>query len=402
MKVYVARQPIFKKNKKLYGYELLFRGGMSNVFPDIDGDTATSKLLSNSFFNIGIDQLTGGKVAFINFTQELLIRKIPMMFPIENMMVEILEDVSPNKEVVNACLDISGAGYAIALDDFVFKNELKPLIKLANIIKIDFILSPIEEIRQLVNMLKGYKIKLLAEKIETYDEFEKALSMGFTYFQGYFFSKPEILSGKEIAPSKITLLQIVGEANKKDCSFDKLEKLINRDVSISYKLLRYINSAFFKRACEISTIKHAIVLLGEKEIKRFISLVTTAELASDKPDELVRTSIIRARFCELLGINSRNGTDVSEIFLMGLFSLIDAMLDNTMENIMKNLPLSKNIKLALIEAKGELVDYLRFVSYYETANWDQCSLIISKIRVDEDKIPEFYQDAVNWADSYIT
>jgi c-di-GMP-related signal transduction protein len=401
MKVYVARQPIFKKNKKLYGYELLFRGGMSNAFPDIDGDTATSKLLSNSFFNIGIDQLTGGKVAFINFTQELLIRKIPMMFPVENMMVEILEDVSPNKEVVSACLDISGAGYAIALDDFVFKNELKPLIKLAHIIKIDFILSPIEEIKRLVNMLKGYKIKLLAEKIETYDEFKKALSMGFTYFQGYFFSKPEILSSKEITPSKITLLQIVGEANKKDCSFDKLEKLITRDVSISYKLLRYINSAFFKRACEISTIKHAIVLLGEKEIKRFISLVTTAELASDKPDELVRTSIIRARFCELLGLNSSNGTDVSELFLMGLFSLIDAMLDNTMENIMKSLPLSKNIKQALIEAKGKLVDYLRFVSYYETANWDQCSLINSKMHVDEDKIPEFYQDAVNWADSYI-
>jgi len=262
-------------------------------------------------------------------------------------------------------------------------------------------LSPIEEIKRLVNMLKGSKIKLLAEKIETYDEFETALSMGFTYFQGYFFSKPEIISGKEITPSKITLLQIVGEANKKDCNFDKLEKLINRDVSISYKLLRYINSAFFKRACEISTIKHAIVLLGENEIKRFISLVTTAELASDKPDELVRTSIIRARFCELLGLNSSNGTDVSELFLMGLFSLIDAMLDNTMESIMKNLPLSKNIKQALIEAKGGLVDYLRFVSYYETANWDQCGSIIAKIRVDEDKIPEFYQDAVNWADSYI-
>ncbi|MGD8893080.1 MAG: HDOD domain-containing protein [Desulfobacterales bacterium] len=401
MKVYVARQPIFKKNKKLYGYELLFRGGMSNSFPDIDGDTATSKLLSNSFFNIGIDQLTGGKMAFINFTQELLVRKIPMMFPIENMMVEILEDVNPNKELVNACLDIFRAGYAIALDDFVFKDELKPLIKLAQIIKIDFMLSPIEEIKRLVNMLKGSKIKLLAEKIETYDEFEMALSMGFTYFQGYFFSKPEILSSKEITPSKITLLQIVGEANKKDCNFDKLEKLINRDVSISYKLLRYINSAFFKRACEISTIKHAIVLLGENEIKRFISLVTTAELASDKPDELVRTSIIRARFCELLGLNSSNGTDVSELFLMGLFSLIDAMLDNTMESIMKNLPLSKNIKQALIEANGGLVDYLKFVSYYETANWDQCSSIIAKIRVDEDKIPEFYQDAVNWADSYI-
>ena len=360
-----------------------------------------NRVLSNSFFNIGIDQLTGGKTAFINFTQELLIRKIPMMFPIKNMTVEILEDVDPNEEVVNACLDISKAGYAIAMDDFVFKNELKTLIKLAHIIKIDFLLSPIEEIRKLVDMLEDYNIRLLAEKIETYDKFEKALSMGFTYFQGYFFSKPEILSGKEITPSKITLLQIVGEANKKDCSFNKLEKLINRDVSISYKLLRYINSAYFKRACEISTIKHAIVLLGEQEIKRFISLVATAELASEKPDELIRASIIRARFCELLGISSRNGTAPSELFLMGLFSLIDAILDNTMKNIMKNLPLSKNIKLALLEEKGELTDYLKLVSSYETANWERCSLMISKINAKKDRIPEYYQNAVNWADSYI-
>jgi EAL and modified HD-GYP domain-containing signal transduction protein len=401
MNVYVARQPIFNKNKKLYGYELLFRGGTSNAFPDIDGDMATSKLLSNSFLSIGINQLTGGKTAFINFTKELLIKKIPMMFPADNMMVEILEDVEPNEEVVNACLDIFRAGYPIAMDDFVFKNELKPLIKLAHIIKIDFMNSTIEEIRHLVNLLKGYNIKLLAEKIETYDEFERALSMGFTYFQGYFFSKPEILSGKEIVPSKITLLQIVGEVNKKDCNFDKLEKLINRDVSISYKLLRYINSAYFKRVCEISTIKHAIVLLGEKETKRFISLVATAELASEKPDELVRASIIRARLCELLGMNSRNGTDISELFLMGLFSLIDAILDNPMENIMKNLPLSKNIKLALLEGKGALTDYLKLVSYYETANWEKCSLMISKIDANKDKILEFYQDAVNWADSYI-
>jgi len=396
MEVYVARQPIFNKNKKLFGYELLFRDGLSNAFPDIDGDTATSKLLSNSFFSIGMNQLTSGKTAFINFTQSLLLNKIPMMFPSEKMMVEILEDVDPNEQVISACTDIAEAGYSLALDDFVFKNELQPLIELADIIKIDFMLTPIDEIQKMVDRFKGNNIKLLAEKIETYEEFEKALSMGFMYFQGYFFSKPEIISGKEIAPSKITLLQIVGEANKKDCSFDKLEKLINRDVSISYKLLLYINSAFFKRACEISTIKHAIVLLGEMETKRFISMVATAELASDKPDELVRTSIIRARFCELIG----NGAAISELFLMGLFSLIDAMLDNNMEDIMQTLPLSKNIKQALLEEKGDLADYLKLVSSYESANWETFSSIISKININEKKIPEFYQEAVNWADSY--
>jgi EAL and modified HD-GYP domain-containing signal transduction protein len=401
MEVYVARQPIFNKNKKLYGYELLFRDGLSNAFPDIDGDTATSKLLSNSFFSIGMNQLTSGKTAFINFPQSLLLNKVPMMFPSEKMTVEILENVDPNEQVISACTDIAKAGYSLALDDFVFKNELQPLIELADIIKIDFMLTPIDEIQKIVNQFKCNNIKLLAEKIETYEDFEKALSMGFMYFQGYFFSKPEIISGQEIAPAKITLLQIVGEANKKDCSFDKLEKLINRDVSISYKLLRYINSAFFKRACEISTIKHAIVLLGEMEIKRFISMVATAELASDKPEELVRTSIIRARFCELVGLHSRNGADISELFLMGLFSLIDAMLDNNMEDIMQTLPLSKNIKQALLEEKGDLADYLKLVSSYESANWETFSSIISKINIDEKKFPEFYQDAVNWADSYL-
>lgn len=401
MDVYVARQPVFNKNKKLYGYELLFRDGLSNVFPGIDGDIATSKLLSSSFFSIGMNQLTAGKTAFINFPQSLLLKKIPMMFPSEKMMVEILEDVDPNEQVINACTDIAGAGYSLALDDFVFKNELQPLIDLADIVKIDFMLTPIDEIQKMVNRFKGNNIKLLAEKIETYEKFEKALSLGFMYFQGYFFSKPEIISGKEIAPSKITLLQIVGEANKKDCSFEKLEKLINRDVSITYKLLRYINSAFFKRVREISTIKHAIILLGEMEIKRFISMVVTAELASDKPDELVRASIIRARFCELLGMYSQNGADISELFLMGLFSLIDAMLDNKMKDIMQTLPLSKNIKQALLEEKGNLADYLKLVSCYESADWETLSSIISKINIDEKKIPEYYQDAVSWADSYL-
>jgi len=402
MEVYVARQPIFNKNKKLFGYELLFRDGLSNVFPDIDGDTATSKLLSNSFFSIGMNQLTSGKTAFINFPQSLLLNKIPMMFPPEKMMVEIMEDVDPNEQVINACIDIARAGYSLALDDFVFKNELQPLIELADIIKIDFMLTPIDEIQKMVDRFKGHNVKLLAEKIATYQEFEKALSMGFMYFQGYFFSKPEIISGKEIAPSKITLLQIVGEANKKDCSFEKLEKLMNEDTSVSDKLLRYINSDFSKRPTEISNIQHAAAILGETEVKRFISMVATAELASDKPDELVRTSIIRARFCELLGIYSQNGVNISDLFLMGLFSLIDAMLDNKMEDIMITLPLSKNIKQALLEKKGDLADYLNLVSSYESASWEIFSSVLSKINVDEKKIPEFYQDAVSWADFFLT
>lgn len=399
MEVYVARQPVFKRNKKVYGYELLFRDGISNVFPEIDGDTATSKLLSSSFLAMSLDQITGKNKAFINFTRELLLRKVPAMLPRKKIIVEILEDVEPDDEVIRACQDMVRKGYEIALDDFVYGSEFKPLIELAKIIKIDFRLTPIEEVEQMVSNLAVYGVKFLAEKVETHEEFQWALDMGFEYFQGYFFSKPQILKAKDIAPSKMHLLQVVAEANKEDFSFDKLEKLIVQDMSLSYKLMRYINSAFFKRLQDISSIKQAIVLLGEKEVKRFISLMAMANLSAGKPEELIRASIIRARLCELLG-ELGTGKDESELFTLGLFSLIDAILDDSMESLMGKLPLSESIKKALVEGEGELAGFVDLVSCYETGNWTGVSEMAAKIRVSEKKIPECYMDAVGWAESF--
>jgi len=399
MEVYVARQPVLDRNKKTYGYELLFRGGMTNVFPGIDGDTATSKVLSNSFFSIGIEQVTGGKKALINFTEELLIKKIPLMFPHEKVMVEVLEEVKPKKEVVSACKDLVEKGYEIALDDFVYKSDLKPLIALAKVIKIDFMASPMEEIKTLVDNLSDYNVIFLAEKVETYEKFQQGLDMGFEYFQGYFFSKPEILKGKDISPSKLSLLRLIAEANKEDFSFDALEKAIHQDVSISYKLMRYINSAYFRRVQEISSIKHAILLLGEKEIRRFISLMGMASLASDKPDELIRTSIIRARLCELVGKDSTSSVDNSALFTLGLFSLIDAIMDEDIKGLMEKLPLSDSIKGALVNNEGHLADYLGLASFYENGDWEGVHKIAESVGIKDEKIPELYMDAVGWADS---
>jgi EAL and modified HD-GYP domain-containing signal transduction protein len=399
MEVYVARQPIFDKNKKIYGYELLFRDGIANFFPEIDGDTATSKVLSNSFFALGIDRITGGKRAFINFTRELLVLKIPTMFPREKIMVEILEDVKPDEQVVSACKEMAQDGYRIALDDFCYKPDLQPLIDLAKIVKIEFMLYSIEKVKEQVDKLAVHNVNLLAEKLENEEAFQLASKMGFEYFQGYFFSKPQVMEGKDIAPSKLSLLQIIAEVNKADFKFEELEKLIVRDVSTSYKLMRYINSAYFRRVQEISSIKQAITLLGEKEVRRFISLIALAQLASDKPDELIRTSIIRARFCELLG-KYIGSMDESELFTVGLFSLIDAILDDTMANIMEKLPFSKAIKGALVYKEGELSDYLNLVSNYEIGGWKAVSETVTKIGVSEEKIPEFYMDAIGWADSY--
>jgi EAL and modified HD-GYP domain-containing signal transduction protein len=300
MEIYVARQPIFNKNQNIYGYEVLFRDGMSNTFPDLDEDTATSKILSNSFLILGIDRITGGKKAFINFTKELLVRKVPAMFPREKIVVEVLEDVEPEEQLISACQEMAQKGYTIALDDFIYKSDLQPLIALAKIIKINFMEPSDEAIGELVDKLADHNVKLLAEKVENNEAFHLALKMGFEYFQGNFFSKPQVIRGRDIAPSKMGLLQIISEANKEDFRFEELEKLISRDVSVSYKLLRYINSAYFKRVQDIASLKQAIILLGEIETRRFISLIAMAQLASDKPDELIRASIVRARFCELM------------------------------------------------------------------------------------------------------
>jgi len=398
MEAYVARQPIFNKKMERWGYELLFRDGISDFFPEIDGDTATSKVLSNSFFVIGIDRISAGKRVFINFPQDFVVRKVPTMFPPERIGIEILEEVRPDEEVVTACKEMVRKGYVLALDDFCFRPELEPLIDLASIIKIDFMSTPADEMNSLIDKLSHFKVKLLAEKVETYEEFQQALDLGFGYFQGYFFSKPLTLKAKDISPSKLNLMMVMAEANREDFRFDELEKFISSDVGISYKLLRYINSAFFKRVQEISSIKHAIVLLGEKEVRRFVSLIAMAGLASDKPNELVRSSIIRARMCELLGPGGLK-KDGSELFTVGLFSLIDAILDDSMENILKKLPLSERIKDALVKGEGELADYVNIISFYEVADWAGVSRMVAKTGIEEEKIPEYYLEAVGWADS---
>lgn len=255
MDVFVARQPIFTRQKKIFAYELLFRSSLSNIFPDIDGETATSSLLSSTFLTVGIEKISGNHRAFINFTEDLLKRGTPTLFPKEKITVEILEDVSSSEEVIDACLSLKKKGYELALDDFVYHQNSVPLIRIANIIKVDFRNNSVDEISHLVMVLKRYPCRLLAEKVETYEEFHKALNLGFTYFQGYFFSTPEIIKNKDISSSQLTVMQLICEVNRVEFDIDALEKLINRDVSISYKLLNYLNSAFFSRLQPLSSIR---------------------------------------------------------------------------------------------------------------------------------------------------
>ncbi|AGF79363.1 EAL and modified HD-GYP domain-containing putative signal transduction protein [Desulfocapsa sulfexigens DSM 10523] len=399
MDVFVARQPIFDSRKKLFAYELLFRTGMANAFPDLDGETATSSLLSSSFFTVGIEQISGGHRSFINFTEDLLLKGTPAMLPAENVVVEVLENVNPTEEVREACRELVAKGYDLALDDFVFTEEWLPLVKIAKVIKIDFRLTPIAEIESIIETVKPYKCKLLAEKIETYDEFQQALEMGFVYFQGYFFAKPEVLRNKDIPSSQLTLLQLITEVNRTEFDVNTLEKLINQDVSVSFKLLKYLNSAFFYRVHPISSIRQAIAFLGERGVRQFVSLIATSKLSESKPSELLRTSIIRARMLELIA-ESQGKSNSCDFFMLGLFSLIDAMLDNSMTYLMEQLPLTDSVKDALAKRRGNKLPYLQAVESYETGNWEKFEETLDLVGADRDRFPAFYLDAVGWADSY--
>lgn len=398
MDVFVARQPIFTIDKTISAYELLFRTGKTNHFPDIDGETATTSILSSSFFTIGIEKIAAGKMAFINFTEELLLKGTPQLFPQEKLVVEILEDVQPTPQIVETCRQLKEMGYKLALDDFVYSQSFAELLALSDIIKIDFRNTSSEKLVEMVAALQQYGCQLLAEKVETNEEFEQAVSLGFTYFQGYFFAKPEILQNKDLSASKMTLMQLISQINSEEFDVVKLENLVTRDVSVSYKLLKYLNSSYFGRIQPLSSVRQAISFLGENQFKMFVSLVATSKLAGNKPNELVRLAIIRAYFLE--GLATALQKDKNELFLLGLFSLINAMLNQKMETILKKLPLSESIITALRDREGELFFFLRLVETYESGNWIAFRYAQKKINIDSEKVVNIYLDALARADSF--
>lgn len=400
MDIFVARQPIFDHKLKTYGYELLFRGGLDNIFPKIDGDTASSAVLSNSFLGMGIEKLTGGKKAFINFTRNLLLKQVPCLFSPKILFSELLETLEPDEELLAAISGMHKKGCHFALDDFIFHQKFEPLMPFTEVIKIDILQTPLKEAKKLMNHLAGRPIKFLAEKVETKEEYAEALNIGFSYFQGYFFSKPEIIRRRSIAPSKMKLLQIIGELNRENVDVSKLEDLIKTDVSLSYRLLQYMNSAFFSLPNKINSIKGAILFLGLSEVRKIVTLFATAKLAESKPSELIRTSIMRARLCELIGQAGGYQGNLSELFLVGLFSLMDAILDTEMELVFSQLPISDELKRALIEKEGTLANYLQLVRCYEEGLWDGCPDLTDECKLIKLTVDK-YAEAIDWADAFV-
>lgn len=390
--IYIGRQPIFDRDLNVYAYELLFRSGTQNHAGEFDGDQATSQVIVNAFIEIGLEQIVGPHLAFINLTRNFVTTAAPLPFPRDRVVLEVLEDIRPDAEVVAGVRNLAGQGYSLALDDFVFNEDLKPMIEHARFVKIDLMTLPRDQLAEHVRLLRGYDVKLLAEKIETQEEFEHCMRLGFDYFQGYFLSRPNIVQGTQLPPNRIAVLQLLAKLQDPRSDAADIETLISQDVALSYKLLRYINSAFFAFPKKIESLRQAVVYLGTQAIKTWVSLLVVAGLGN-KPAELVTQAMQRAKMCELLAKTAkRSQTEV--YFTVGLFSLLEALMDAPLEKILESLPFTDDIRQALLNQEGAYGEALSCVIAYERGDFLRAHFD----RLAPSQMTDTYLASARWAD----
>lgn len=388
--------------KKTIGYEVLFRDGPNNTFPEIDPERATSRLLSDHFLSTHYKTL-GSHLGFVNFPYQSLMNRIPTLFPSESLVVEVLEDCEPTDELLEAIKEMSGLGYTIALDDFVPAPEWDRFYPYVSIIKFDIKITSICQAKIFMDKSHALDIKYLAEKVETYEEFNEAKRAGFDYFQGYFFSRPEMLQKKSLEPSFLTVVNLCKEVSKKNINFTTLERIFAKDVSLSYKLLTYVNSSVYVRA-KIQSFKQALVYLGEKRLRQFVSLVAIASTENNKPDYLYSLSIQRARHCELIAEKCKLCSQIEEgsAFLTGMFSLLDSLLDQPLETLVDEMPIDETVKQALVSGDGLLGSVLALSIAYDKADWDRVAQLSRDLHLNEEQIKDSYQEALVWTNELLS
>ena len=397
MNAFLARQPIFNKEREVYAYEILYRSGAQNGFSgDVGDDEASSKVIFDTFQSFGLENLTGGKPAFINFPATLIKEEIATLFPQEYLVVELLETVEPTPKIVEKCRSLKEAGYIIALDDFIYSPKFEPLIDLADIIKVDFIESSLRDIINLKTGLGQREVTLLAEKVETWDEFHLAVDLGFELFQGYFFSKPEIVTTGSLSPLQINYFQLISKVNEENMDFDELTQIITRDVSLTYNLLKLVNSAYFGQRNRVNSVKQALVVLGEREIRKWVTLITLQGMSTERFSAPVSLSLIRARFAELLAQVTGFHNHQEELFLTGLFSMLDVLLQRPMPQILDEVQAPLAVKEVLLYGTGPFEDLCMAVASYEQGEWDKIEASAKKLNIEASALTKAYLEALRW------
>lgn len=396
MEKFLARQPIFTTNRIVYGYELLFRSGPENFYPSSHPDFAAASS-TDSLLLFGIERFTDGRRAFINCTREFLVRDYPSLLPRDRIVVEILETVQVDTEVLAACRRLKEAGYLIALDDFVESPEVRSLIPFADFLKIDLSITSLAEQKRLVHSFRPSGLALLAERVETYDDFQRTLDWGYTFFQGFFFSRPQMLTRHDIPAYKLQYLRVLQAANQPQMDTRLVADRIREESSLSYRLLRYLNSPAFPLLTEIHSIPHALSLLGERGIRRWVSLVAVACMGEGKPVELVMLPLIRARFLELLALPAGMESSANDLFLFGLLSVLDAILDMKMPDILREIAIGEEIRKALLGEDNAFRRLFEVALLYERGDWEGVHAAAARLSIPDAAIPDLFIHSVEWA-----
>lgn len=393
--VFIGRQPIYDRNLKVIAYELLFRGGDQDQAAVVDGDQATSQVMINAFMDLGLETLVGELPAFINLTHNFLVGEIALPFSPRQVVLEVLEDVLPGPEVVAAIAALRKRGYTVALDDFVYHESQDELLALAQIVKLDLIAPGAEPLAQQIAQIRAINptARLLAEKVETLTMFERCKALGCELFQGYFFCKPHVMCGTSLPPNRLVILNLLARLQNPDTEVADLERLLVQDVSLTYRLLRYINSAAFGLRTQIDSVRRAITLLGINTIRQWVSLILLTRI-EEKPLALMVTSLVRARMCQRLAEHLRRA-DSERYFTTGLFSTLSAMLDRPLPELLDKLPLNEDIKQALLNGSGDMGRLLSLVIAYEQGDW---AVLDHATEFEPSQLREAYLEAVGWAD----
>lgn len=377
----------------------MFRGAKSHDSAAAGDDAATISTINSGLNVMGLNELIGSTKAFINITEGLLLSGSCAALPPQRVVVELLENIKPTPEVIEAIRAVKDLGFTIALDDVVTSDGFEPLIELADIVKIDYMLSTPEQRRTLVKLLREKRVQILAEKVENHAEFNEALELGCHYFQGFFFCKPQTLSRKQITGSKFKYLHFIEQVNQPDIDFEGLESVIKADVSLSMKLLNYLNSAAFAFSRDINSIKHALVLLGQQPVKQWATTVALSGVSDDKPPALAIASLARARFCERTGPDAGISNRGLDLFLLGMLSLVDAMVDRPLADVVNQLPLNEEVKDALVgDGATSLAMILDLVIAYERCDWPAITQVSERIKLPPERTAGHYVEAIEWAD----
>jgi len=386
---FVGRQPLFDRRLDVVGYEILFRGGpVPNRAIINDDNQATSSVILNMFTDIDLEAILGGKRALINLTRDLILEGVPSLLPPERVIVEIIETSVVDDRLIEALHRLRSQGYTVALDDWISFSRLRPLLPVADIVKIDIQEFDAKRLVAEVGWLKTFGVQLVAEKVQTYAELRRCRELDFDYFQGFFLSRPQVLKRTAVPPNQIDTLELVTQMQDPDVAIEDLAAIIRRDVALSYKLLRIVNSAYYSLPRHVESIRDAIVLLGTRQIGSWVSLINLAQIAR-KPKELTITALVRARMCELVAERSGRA-DTDAFYTVGLFSVLDALLDVEIETALEALPLSAEVHEAVVLKEGVMGETLAGVIAYERGDWDNAICP----GVDDSDLAAIFQDAV--------